>query len=134
MGILRTQAVKLVERLLGCEVERLSTRSYAIFDRQHRKTAWFSYQAQLQSVLEGAHIDLVIDVGANEGQFARGLRRFYRGEIMSFEPVSSVFEKLAATASADPLWQVHKLALGSEEDETQVEAFYGDIRLLSALP
>lgn len=39
----------------------------------------------------------------------------YAGEILSFEPVTSAFEKLADAASADPKWRAYKLALGSEE-------------------
>ncbi|MEO5573840.1 MAG: FkbM family methyltransferase, partial [Gammaproteobacteria bacterium] len=40
---------------------------------------------------------------------------FYHEEILSFEPVTSVFEKLVAAASSDPNWHVYKLALGSQE-------------------
>jgi FkbM family methyltransferase len=86
-----------------------------MFKKKRRIDAWFSYRAQVRSIIERLKIDVVIDVGANEGQFAQQLRSFYRGEIYSFEPVSSVFEKLAEAASADPKWHVYKLALGSQE-------------------
>jgi FkbM family methyltransferase len=70
---------------------------------------------QLRSVIERCRIDLVLDVGANVGQFAQGIRRFYSGEIHSFEPVSSAYERLATTAAHDPAWKVHKIALGNAD-------------------
>lgn len=53
-------------------------------------------------------------MGANEGQFAKELRSYYRNDIISFEPVTCAFEKLAKAASSGPKWHVHKLALGSQ--------------------
>ena len=45
-------------------------------------------------------VDLVIDVGANEGQYGESLRRRgYRGEIRSFEPASETFRVLSASAA-----------------------------------
>jgi FkbM family methyltransferase len=110
----RTLVKNILERLTGCEVVRLGCKSFAIIDRKCTEDAWFIYHTQLRSIIEKRDINLVIDAGANEGQFARKLRSFYSGEILSFEPVSSVYKKLAATASSDPNWHVHKLALGSQ--------------------
>ena len=54
----------------------------------------------------------VLDVGANEGQFASGIRqRGYRGRIVSFEPVSAAFAALERRAQRDPLWDVHRLGI-----------------------
>lgn len=115
VGTLRKRVKNLLESLTGCDIERFGGKSFALIDKKRRTEVWFSYRAQLTWIIERFGIDLVIDVGANEGQFARNLRRFYSGEIISFEPVSSAFEKLTAIASADPHWHVHKLALGSQE-------------------
>lgn len=66
-------------------------------------------------------IDLVIDVGANEGQYGQSLRhRGYRGEIRSFEPASDSFRVLAGKAAGDPLWSVQQTALGSQEGEAEL--------------
>ena len=47
-------------------------------------------EAHLGLILRQRAIDLVIDVGANAGQFGAGLRRIgYQGRILSFEPVAS---------------------------------------------
>jgi FkbM family methyltransferase len=60
------------------------------------------------------HVDLVLDVGANEGQYACGLRSHgYTGRIKSFEPVSNVFDRLSQVAANDQLWTVAKTAIGA---------------------
>jgi FkbM family methyltransferase len=81
---------------------------------------WFSHDVQLGAILRKCGVNLVLDVGANHGQFAEGLREFYQGQILSFEPVSSVFSTLKQTASGDPNWQTHKLALGSRDAQETI--------------
>jgi FkbM family methyltransferase len=59
-------------------------------------------------------IDLVFDVGANVGGWARLLReRGYRGRIISIEPGSPQFAALSAAASSDPRWEVHRAGAGA---------------------
>jgi FkbM family methyltransferase len=58
-------------------------------------------------------VDCVLDVGANCGQFATGLRRAgFTGRIVSFEPVPEAFEQLADHAKTDERWDTRQLALG----------------------
>jgi FkbM family methyltransferase len=58
-------------------------------------------------LLASLHIDLLLDVGANVGQYALGMRRLgYRGPIVSFEPMKSALVGLRAAAAADGGWQV----------------------------
>lgn len=62
-------------------------------------------------------IDLIVDAGANVGQFARQMRRKgYHGRIWSFEPVSDVFNELSRSVSADPMWCATRSALGSSNE------------------
>ena len=59
-------------------------------------------------------IDVVLDVGANSGQFARQMRgEGYAGRIISFEPLSTAYEQLAAAATGEPSWEIHQCALGN---------------------
>jgi FkbM family methyltransferase len=61
-------------------------------------------------------IDLILDVGANTGQFALSLRTQmgYRGRIISFEPMAAAHEELVKAANGDTLWEVApRAAIGS---------------------
>ncbi|MFD2255858.1 FkbM family methyltransferase [Luteolibacter algae] len=60
-------------------------------------------------------VDLVIDVGANAGQFGEELRHNgYLGEIYSFEPLNDAFSVLESVASRSKDWRVKNCALGAE--------------------
>jgi FkbM family methyltransferase len=59
---------------------------------------------------------MVVDVGANEGQFAANLRTIgYRGRIYSFEPSALAHARLIDAASGDAAWKIGpRVACGSE--------------------
>lgn len=70
-------------------------------------------------LLQGA--DVVVDIGANEGQYANWLRELgFAGEIHSFEPLPVTFRKLCTNAANDPRWHVHNMALGDEDAEADM--------------
>src|ERR1700677_315652 len=63
--------------------------------------------------LKSHQVDVVLDVGANSGQFAADLRKEnFEGRIVSFEPLSGPFSLLERRASGDPLWDCRRCALG----------------------
>lgn len=69
-------------------------------------------------LLHDREIDVVLDVGANDGPFGRQLRDAgYRGRIVSFEPQSTAFAALEHTAAADELWSARRVAVGAEDGE-----------------
>jgi FkbM family methyltransferase len=66
-------------------------------------------------------INVVLDVGANAGQFGQKLRCFgYSGAIVSYEPVSSAFKHLERVAGADGKWTAHNFAIGAECGELKL--------------
>jgi FkbM family methyltransferase len=72
-----------------------------------------SVDAKIREVIKTYSVDTIIDVGANEGQFARRMREMgFRGHIHSFEPVSNSYEILKANARGDECWFCHNVALG----------------------
>lgn len=66
--------------------------------------------------------DLVLDVGANRGQFAVELRSVgYRGKIVSFEPLSAEHEALTMAARDDALWQISpRCAIGDRDGSIKI--------------
>lgn len=75
------------------------------------------YLARLFRLLE---IDLVLDVGANAGQYHDMLRRTgYGGQIVSFEPNPVLASALAERAKVDGSWLVDNRALGSAPGSAQ---------------
>lgn len=88
-----------------------------------------------QRVLERLQIDMVIDVGANQGQYAVDVRRGgYGGRIASMEPSSDQFARLEATSSNDDLWSVHQLALGAEPGTATLHVAANEGKSSSLLP
>lgn len=66
-------------------------------------------------------INLVLDVGANSGQFAQQLiESGYGGEIVSFDPLSSAFGKLSEAAQKHSNWHAVHCALGHEEGSAEI--------------
>ena len=104
-AVIKTCLKRLVELIAGLDVVR-----------QHSKRiSTIGYILQRRRIFEEFSIDLVLDVGANVGQFGKELRSFYKGEIISFEPVSAAFDRLAKTSFNDPHWRCYKVALGSQD-------------------
>lgn len=77
--------------------------------------------ARRMKILESFDIALVIDAGANTGQFGREIRDYgYKGNIESFEPLRSAFEVLMENTRNDPSWQAHNLALGDRNGRADI--------------
>jgi FkbM family methyltransferase len=100
-----------IRQTLGFEVRRhQSVLGYDIAPFRHRAR-----------LLEREGIDLVVDVGANVGQYALALRRGgYAGEILSLEPLAEPFAELSARARADARWRCAQLALGERSEVAEL--------------
>lgn len=74
---------------------------------------WHS-AAFVRQLFEWLEIDVVLDVGANRGQFRDFLRNEvdFRGRIVSWEPIPGLAQLLRDRAAADPDWRIEGAALG----------------------
>lgn len=78
-------------------------------------------QARRNRLLEVNSIDLVLDVGANTGQYGGHLRSDgYTGRIVSFEPLADAFAELKEKAAQDPKWEAINIALGCYDGVAEI--------------
>src|SRR5680860_1154767 len=103
-----TRVMKRALRSLGVDARRYNPQS--------------SESAKLERLFTTYGVDCVFDVGANSGQYARGLRDMgFRGRIVSFEPLSDAHVLLVRNSRHDPKWVVPPaMALGDFTGETEI--------------
>lgn len=87
-----------------------------------RYNAQSSSWAALMRMFSQNKISVVLDVGANEGQYARMLRENgFDGRIVSFEPLTDAHQSLTRLAAQDPLWVVPPpTAMGEHEGNIKI--------------
>lgn len=99
--------VKRLLRRLGYDIVK--------FDTSH------SGMLRRMLLLKHHNINLVFDVGANQGLYAHDLRRHnYTGRIVSFEPLKAPYAQLEQRAHGDALWETANLALGAENTSATI--------------
>jgi FkbM family methyltransferase len=81
-----------------------------------------THSSPLNFSLQRFGIDLVLDVGANQGQFASEIRRGgYTGNIVSFEPLTDAHGMLLQVAHVDKKWEVFpRCAIGNRNGEVEI--------------
>jgi FkbM family methyltransferase len=73
------------------------------------------YPVRIATALDALHLDTVLDVGANIGQFGSALRASgFGGRIISCEPLTDAFGQLERRSRHDPAWTIRHLAVGAE--------------------
>ena len=89
----------------------------------HRHNVYLSEAARFATMLQHHRVDLVLDVGANIGQFAGDLRNKYgyTGRLVSFEPMKAAHDELCKSAIKDHLWTVApRAAIGATTREIEI--------------
>ncbi len=87
----------------------------------NKRDAMHSGRVRRILLLKHFGIDTVLDVGANEGQYGRQLRRDgFTGRIVSFEPLSDVFGVLSGYTDKDDRWEAYMYALGHRNERTTI--------------
>jgi FkbM family methyltransferase len=78
----------------------------------------------LQQILRHYPIDLCIDVGANEGQFAGLMRELgYRGRLVSIEPIPWLAQQLIQKSKDDSGWSIIEGLVALEPGEREFNVF-----------
>jgi FkbM family methyltransferase len=73
-----------------------------------------TYVARRNLLLRSSQVDTILDIGANVGQYGMLVRHYgYTGRVLSIEPLSGPFRRLAARAAGDPAWEVERRAVGA---------------------
>lgn len=101
------RSVRSVIRAAGFEVSRAHARIGTV--------------PALGWLLGELEVTVVLDVGANAGEFAERLRHHgFEGRIVSFEPRREAFIQLERRAAHDPRWTARCVALGATATEVTV--------------
>jgi FkbM family methyltransferase len=76
----------------------------------------------LRDLLTVHSVDCVLDVGANDGQYARFLRDEvdFQGTILSFEPIAGLAASCRERANRDPNWHIQQVAIGDEDTDSEI--------------
>ncbi len=99
--------------------ERITKNFFQKFGILIRKyTAGSSEELRRIKLLHHYNIDLVFDIGANKGQYAKGIMDAgYVGKIVSFEPLSSVHSIIEQESKKYSNWKVApRCAIGSKNE------------------
>lgn len=112
--------IPLKDRIMRTVARSAKSAGYTILPTW--KVANWGLAGLLRDLLEQYHVDCILDVGANDGGYARFLRleAGYTGLILSFEPVAALAAACRAAAANDPDWHVFGFALGDVEHETEI--------------
>jgi len=99
---------------------RQTANRFGIDIQRHRPET--SDMGRLSLMLTYQKIDLVFDVGANTGQFAKSLRAAgYARRLVSFEPLSTAYAQLRQASRNDAQWEIApRTAIGDHEGEIEM--------------
>ncbi len=93
---------------------------------------------QRRQILAKKGVTLVLDVGANAGDFAVSMREEigFRGRMISFEPLNDVHQQLQQLTARDANWTALNIALGDTDGESEINVSANSVSssLLEMLP
>jgi len=107
---------KIVNSKILERTKRFLGRSSGIYLKLKRFTPSASEELRTATILKNNYIDLVIDIGANTGQFAESLYDFgYDKDVISFEPIPTCHELLLKRSQKYKNWRIaDRCAIGEK--------------------
>ena len=108
--------------MLSSQKHRIKRALNSLGVEAHRFHPASSPLARLIAAMKASEIDLVLDIGANTGQYGADLRAGgYEGRIASFEPITQDHGQLVQRSRHDRMWAVHpRCVLGAYEGEIEI--------------
>ena len=102
-----------------------SIRQLRVYDR--RTEYQLPEIAVLKKFVETYAVDCIFDIGANEGQYARLLRKNvgFQDTIVSVEPNPETFRILRSRSDVDPKWRVENIGLAAHDGEQSLSIMAG---------
>jgi len=104
-------------------MKKIIQKLFGVFGLKVMKTEnlYLEYNKLLQ-MLNYHQIDLIIDIGANKGQYATKLFNVdFKGKIISFEPLSSAHSILSERTKQNPSWTAaERCAIGEKDGITSI--------------
>lgn len=106
----------MVPKLLKDSLKDL-LRNVGFSVERYQKTAIW----RRQKLLSHYNINLLLDVGASDGVYAKIMRQHgYKGTIVSFEPLPFRYKILAGNARGDKFWDTVNIALGHYDGKAEI--------------
>lgn len=107
------------------------------YDLIRKNGSHLELEDHLAKILKRYTIDCVIDVGANEGQFYKLIRKTkYHQKIISVEPIPELVKKCETYKLKDQNYTIYNTAVGEEESQLELNVFessvFSSFRELSA--
>ncbi|WP_298859483.1 FkbM family methyltransferase [uncultured Gimesia sp.] len=91
------------------------------YDLIHIKRNHPTLESHLKFLFQNLKTSIVLDVGANRGQFGKLLREMgYAGYIISFEPLKEAYLQLTQASAGDEKWHTYNCALGAVSETTEI--------------
>lgn len=102
------ETITFINNLL--QVVGIQIKKYPLLDNRRRL-----------ALIKHHEINKIMDIGANTGIYGEEMRKWgYKGEIVSFEPLSDAFNKLKSNSQNDNKWQILNCAIGNFDGETSI--------------
>lgn len=106
---------------MGLNISRVKNISPVVPDEENTLKAYYQREGKRFAWLEEYNFRTIIDVGANEGQFAgKILTVFPQAEIHCFEPLHNVFEKLQSNFKGQKNVFLYNYGLGSANEQKDI--------------
>lgn len=126
MGMVKSLLRKISNDVFNVDIFRTDKKIIHLIDNTKKEMAWFSYSMQIQNFLEERKIDLIIDVGANRGQFAQDMANLCNIEVFSFEPVSKMYADLVSLSKKYPQVKPQNFAVGEVKESREINVYAHD--------